>query len=137
MPQISVAAAMPTAVLQAGRVPRVRLGRGAITSGRTGTTASKSAVECLPAAPRPLVERGGQCPFSRSELFGQLRHDLEQIADQADVRDLEDRRLLVLVDGDDRLGILHPGKMLDRARNADRDIDFGRDNLAGLPDLVV
>src|SRR3569623_1824822 len=72
-----------------------------------------------------------------SKLLGQFRHDLEQIADQADVRDLEDRCVLVLIDGDDRLGILHSGEVLDRARNADRDIDVRCDDLAGLADLVV
>src|SRR5688500_11266276 len=71
------------------------------------------------------------------KLFGQLRHDLEQVADQADVRDLEDRRLFVLVDGDDHLRILHTCEVLDRAGNADRNIDFGCDNLAGLADLVI
>src|SRR5438034_2490131 len=35
---------------------------------------------------------------SSLKFFGEFRHDLEQIADQADVRDLEDRRVLVLVD---------------------------------------
>src|SRR5207342_403964 len=49
------------------------------------------------------------------ELLGKLRHDLEQVADQADVGDLEDGRFLILVDGDDRLAILHAGEMLDRA----------------------
>ena len=39
----------------------------------------------------------------RLELLGQLGDDLEQVADQADVGDLEDRRVLVLVDGDDGL----------------------------------
>ena len=71
------------------------------------------------------------------ELLGQLRHDLEQVADQADVGDLEDRRVLVLVDRDDDLRILHAREVLDRAGNADRDIDFGRDDLAGLADLIV
>ena len=71
------------------------------------------------------------------ELLGQLRDDLEQVADQADVGDLEDRRVLVLVDRDDDLRILHAGEVLDRARNADRDIDFGGDDLAGLADLIV
>ena len=76
-------------------------------------------------------------PSVQLELLGQLRHDLEQVADEADVRDLEDRRFLVLVDGDDRLRILHAGKVLDRAGNADRDIDFGSDDLAGLADLII
>src|SRR3546814_18141707 len=33
--------------------------------------------------------------------------------------------------------ILHAGEVLDRARDADRDIDFGRDDLARLPDLII
>src|SRR3546814_5062731 len=48
-----------------------------------------------------------------------------------------DRRVLILVDGDDGLRILHPRKVLDRARNADRDIDFRGDDLARLADLVI
>ena len=71
------------------------------------------------------------------QLGVELGHDLEQIADQAVIGDLEDRRLLVLVDGDDDLRILHAGEMLDRARDADRDVELGRDDLAGLADLVV
>ena len=43
-----------------------------------------------------------------------------EVGDEAVVGDLEDRRLLVLVDGDDDLRVLHPGQMLDRARDADR-----------------
>ncbi len=46
-------------------------------------------------------------------------------------------RFLVLVDGDDDLRILHAREVLDRAGNADRDIDFGSDDLAGLADLIV
>ena len=71
------------------------------------------------------------------ELLRQLRHDFEQVADEADVGDLEDRRVLVLVDRDDGLGVLHSGEMLDRAGNADRDIEVWRDDLAGLADLIV
>lgn len=48
-----------------------------------------------------------------------------------------DRRVLVLVDGDDGLGILHARQVMDRARDADRDIDFGRDDLAGLANQMV
>src|SRR5688500_2103310 len=74
---------------------------------------------------------------SRSELLGQLRDDLEQVADQADVGDLEDRRVLVLVDGDDDLAVLHSGKVLDRAGDTDGDINLRSDDLAGLTDLVI
>src|SRR5436853_2781529 len=90
-------------------------------------------------APMSLRSWEGSDPArgSFSKLLGQLRHDLEQVADQADVGDLEDRGVLVLVDRDDDLAVLHAGEMLDRAGNADRDIDFRSDDLAGLADLVI
>ena len=59
------------------------------------------------------------------QLLRQLRHDLEQVAHEAVVGDLEDRRLGVLVDRDDHLAVLHAGEVLDRARDADRDVELG------------
>ena len=73
----------------------------------------------------------------RRQRRRQLRHDLEQVADQAVIGDLEDRRLLVLVDGDDDLAVLHAGQVLDGAGDADGDVELGRHDLAGLADLVV
>src|SRR5437763_1726052 len=72
-----------------------------------------------------------------AEFGGKLGQRLIEIGDKAIVGDLEDRRLLVLVDRDDHLGILHAGEMLDGARDADRDIEFRRHHLAGLADLPV
>ena len=66
-----------------------------------------------------------------------LRNDLEQVADQADIGDLEDRRLAVLVDRDDGARVLDAGEMLDRARDADRHVQLRRDDLAGLADLQL
>ena len=43
-------------------------------------------------------------------FLGHLGHGLEQIRDQAVVGDVEDGRLLVLVDRDDDLGILIPAR---------------------------
>src|SRR5918998_2632368 len=60
------------------------------------------------AAAAPLTSRLGQ-------LLLELRQELEQIPHEAVVGDLEDRRLLVLVDGDDDLGILHACQMLNGA----------------------
>src|SRR5690606_2363428 len=54
-----------------------------------------------------------------------LRQQLEQVAHQPDVRDLEDRRVRVLVDRDDRAGVLDAGQVLDRAADADRDVQLG------------
>ena len=45
----------------------------------------------------------------RLDLVGQFRDDLEEIADQTVIRDLEDRGFFVFVDRDDDLRVLHPG----------------------------
>ncbi len=42
----------------------------------------------------------------------EFRDDLEQIADEPDIRHFENRRFAVLVDGDDGPGVLDAGQML-------------------------
>src|SRR6202011_5218327 len=69
--------------------------------------------------------------------LGELRRDLEQVADDAVVGDLEDRRLFVLVDRDDRLRGLHAGAVLDRSGDAQRDVQLWRHGLAGLAHLEL
>src|SRR3954447_21776601 len=70
--------------------------------------------------------------------FGlKLGHCLIEVRDQAIIRDLEDRRLFVLIDSNNHLGVFHPGEMLNRTGNSDRDIEFRRHHLAGLADLPV
>src|SRR6202011_810638 len=71
------------------------------------------------------------------DRLGELRRDLEQVADHAVVGDLEDRRLFVLVDRDDRLRRLHAGAVLDRPGDAERDVELRRDRLTGLADLEL
>src|SRR5689334_2928765 len=66
----------------------------------------------------------------------QRGHDLEQVADQPVVRHLEDRGLGILVDRDDAARGGHPREVLDRPRDPDRDVELGRDRLAGLAHLV-
>src|SRR5438132_12376400 len=85
----------------------------------------------------PLLPASALPSFALGELGVELGHQLEEIADEAVIGDLEDRRLLVLVDGDDDLRVLHPGEVLDGTRDADRDIELGGDDLAGLADLIV
>src|SRR5437764_722884 len=70
----------------------------------------------------------------RSDQFGDGG---EQVLDEAVVGDAEDRRFLVLVDRDDDLRILHSREMLDRAADADGDIELRRDDLSRLADLPV
>ncbi len=44
----------------------------------------------------------------------QLRHDLKEIAHNAEVRHFKDRRILIFVDSDHRLRTLHSHQVLDR-----------------------
>ena len=62
------------------------------------------------------------------------RNDVEQIADDAVIGDLEDRCLRVFVDGDNDPRLAHAGQMLDGAAMPQA-IDLGRNDFAGLPDL--
>src|SRR4029077_10103862 len=71
------------------------------------------------------------------DRLGQLRRDLEQVADDAEVGDLEDGRLFVLVHRDDRLRRLHSGAVLDRPGDTQRDVQLRRHGLTGLADLEL
>src|SRR6478672_3737820 len=89
-----------------------------------------------------MIAVGSELPRNASalalaDLLGSLRDDLEQVADDAVVRQLEDRRLVVLVDRDDRLGRLHAGPVLDRAGDAERDVQLRGNGLTGLADLEL
>src|SRR5437763_1788530 len=76
---------------------------------------------------------GSSAPLA--DELGQLRHDLVQVADDAEVAELEDRRVRVFVDRDDRAGALHADLVLDGAGDAERDVELRRHGLAGLADL--
>src|SRR5215471_88774 len=87
---------------------------------------------------RILPIRPGLNSFSElAKLRGQFGNGLVEIRDQAVIGDLEDRGVLVLVDRHDDLGVLHAGEMLDRAGDADGNVELGRHHLAGLADLPV
>src|SRR6185437_7853665 len=68
---------------------------------------------------------------------GQHRHNLQYIAHDAVVRQLEDGCLAVLVDRDDRARRAHAGQMLDRAGDAARDVQVGTHEPPGLSDLIA
>src|SRR5690349_21917238 len=67
--------------------------------------------------------------------FGELRDDLVEVAHHAEVGELEDRGVGVLVDGHDVLRGLHADLVLDRAGDAGREVQLRRDGLARLADL--
>jgi len=56
------------------------------------------------------------------QLFGQLGYRLKQIGDEAEIGDTENRGLFILINRNDRFGILHAGKMLNRAGNSHRHV---------------
>src|SRR5882757_10262253 len=76
----------------------------------------------------------------RLRLFFQFGQDggdeLGDVADDAVVGDFEDRGFGVPVDGDDGFAFVHAGEVLDGAGDADGDVEFGLDGLAGLADLL-
>src|SRR5579863_2452211 len=74
-------------------------------------------------------------PLSRTQQALELRDDLEQVAHQSDVGDLEDRRFAVLVDGHDGACVLDARQMLNGPGDADGDVHLRRDDLARLADL--
>src|SRR5689334_13977707 len=61
------------------------------------------------------------CFFQLLDLLGEGGERLLPGVDEAVVGDLEDRRLRILVDGDDHLAALHAGEVLDRAGDGDGD----------------
>src|SRR5262249_37046984 len=92
---------------------------------------SSGSISCYDRVPQPITSRS----LALLELFDQLRDDLEDVADDAEVGHLEDRRVGISVDGDDRLRALHAGQVLDRAGDPARDVEIGLHGLAGLADL--
>ena len=84
-----------------------------------------------------VAQRGKVGAHDFSNSLNKFGDRLKQIGDQPIVGNLKDRRLRILVDGDDHLAVFHSRQVLDRAGNSDRDIEVRRDDLAGLPDLVV
>src|SRR4051794_25281894 len=77
----------------------------------------------------------GSGALPRLHGLGQLGDDLVEVADDPEVGELEDRGVAVLVDRDDVLRGLHADLVLDRARDAGREVELRRDGLARLADL--
>ena len=69
--------------------------------------------------------------------FGENRGDkLGHIAHHPIIGDLEDGRLGVAVDRDDGLALVHAGEMLNRAGDADSNVEFGLNGFARLSHLL-
>src|SRR5689334_15909103 len=84
----------------------------------------------------PLLEdMRGSAALAGLHGLRELRDDLVEVADDAEVGELEDRGVRVLVDRHDVLRGLHADLVLDRARDPGREVELRRDGLARLADL--
>src|SRR5262249_59850602 len=79
---------------------------------------------------------GGALAAVVSKLRHDRRNDLVEVADDGPVCARDDRGALVVVDHQDPLGALTADDVLDRAADAARDVEVGRNSCTGLPDLV-
>jgi len=75
------------------------------------------------------------CLLGGLDGLDELGNGLEEVSNETDVGDLEDGGVGVLVDGNNELGLLHTGKVLDGTRDTNGDVELGGDNLSGLADL--
>src|SRR5216683_3596241 len=88
----------------------------AILSSHRSDARSASAHPLYSTGRSPLIRLFGSSLLSElTQRFGQFGNRLIEVRDQAVIGDLENRRILILVDRDDNLGILHTGKMLNGA----------------------
>src|SRR3954447_15001808 len=106
-----------------------------MNSRRESTGGGKSIGATLPFAPPWLPVLAMSAALPGLHRRGELREDLVQVADDAEVGELEDRGVGVLVDRDDVLRGLHADLVLDRAGDPGREVELRRDGLAGLADL--
>src|SRR3954463_16469925 len=98
-------------------------------------TESTGGGNCAGAAWCPLLEAIVLRALLGLHGLRQLGQDLVEIAHDAEVGELEDRGVRVLVDRHDVLGVLHADLVLDRAGDARGQVQLRRDGLARLADL--
>src|SRR5918997_7046661 len=101
---------------------------GGPTNSSAGFTGGGNSAGATPIRPRSAA-------LLRLHGLGQLGEDLVQVPHDAEVRELEDRSVRVLVDREDVLRALHPDLVLDGAGDAGRQVQLGCHRLARLPDL--
>src|SRR5580698_10006215 len=70
-------------------------------------------------------------------FFDQRRNYVEQIPDDGVVGNLKNRRFGIFVDRDDGARAFHPNDVLNRAADAEREIELGGNRLARRTDLAV
>src|SRR5205823_14577313 len=106
------------------------------TSGSTRASCSRSASSRRAEGREEICRlRVGTASAPRAQYLGEPWHDLMKVADDPEVRELEDRCGPVAVDHHDDVGALHADLVLDRAGDATADEELWRHGSSGLPDL--
>src|SRR5215218_3338345 len=114
----------------------MRSSSGSVGGPRNSAAGSTGGGNSLGATGRlPLRPATGSAALPRLHGLGELRDDLVEVADDAEVGELEDRGVRVLVDRHDVLRALHADLVLDRAGDAGREVELRRHGLARLTDL--
>src|SRR5581483_4455423 len=90
--------------------------------------------EQVPTQPASNVKTLSFCLLN---LLHQRWNNVEQISDHAVIRHLKDGRLRVLINSDHRSRAFHADNMLDRATDAESQVELRRNRLARRPDLAV
>src|SRR5581483_6704754 len=75
--------------------------------------------------------------FTSFHFLRELWQDGKGVANDTEVSNGEDGRVLIFADGDDVFGTLHTGEVLDGTADATGNVERGLYRLAGLSDLVT
>src|SRR5262245_13393846 len=122
-------ASKPAASASTAMRTRARRSRGGVSVQFSDSTSTSRG-----GIPRSMTGRmrSGPSSVELDELLG----DVEQIAGRTVMGDIEDRCLGIGVDRDDRSGRLHAGEVLNRAGDAEGEVDLRFHRLARLADLA-
>src|SRR4051812_8949864 len=113
----------------------IRSSSASVGGPRNSRAESTGGGNSLGATTRPLLPAIGSAALLGLHGLGELGDDLVEVAHDAEVGELEDRGVGVLVDRHDVLRGLHADLVLDRAGDPGREVQLRRDGLARLADL--
>ena len=75
--------------------------------------------------------------FAPLHFLRELREKCERVSNDNQICDREDRRVLILIDGDDILGAFHAREVLNSSTDTTGDVERWLYGLAGLTNLVA
>ncbi len=125
---------------RAGRTDIGHVGKDRCGSRMASPSPAASRVPCdcssAPIACRRATRFAGRSTFLPERVDHRGDH-LEQVADNAVVRNFEDRRISIRVDRDDRVRPLHAHDVLNRAGDPECEVELRRHRLSRTADLAI